>query len=347
MASSDARPVPRKNVAYRVVFPIFDKTGALVTGAASLDSEISKDQGTFADCTNEATEIATSSGIYYLDLTSTEMNADCVAIIVKSTTTDVRTTVLVLYPEEAGDYRVDIVQVGGTNVTATGGRMEVNTTHFNGTAATASGGRPEVNTTHFGGSSLTQSGGRPEVNTTHAAGTAWASGAITASSIASSAITNAKFASGAIDAAAIAPNAIGASELASDAVAEIQSGLALAADLATVAGYIDTEVAAILAAVDTEVAAIKAKTDNLPASPAAVGDIPSAATIASAVTGSTIEGSYTLLQMLRLFAAVLLGKATGLDTGSPVYRNTGDSKDRVSATTDTHGNRSSVTLDAS
>lgn len=42
------------------------------------------------------------------------------------------------------------------------------------------------------------------------------------------------------------------------------STLATAANLATVAGYIDTEVAAILAAVDTEVAAIKAKTDNLP-----------------------------------------------------------------------------------
>jgi len=38
--------------------------------------------------------------------------------------------------------------------------------------------------------------------------------------------------------------------------------------LATIAGYLDTEVAAILAAVDTEVAAIKAKTDNLPADPA-------------------------------------------------------------------------------
>lgn len=43
------------------------------------------------------------------------------------------------------------------------------------------------------------------------------------------------------------------------------------AQLAAIAGYLDTEVAAILAAVDTEVAAIKAKTDNLPASPAAVG----------------------------------------------------------------------------
>ena len=46
------------------------------------------------------------------------------------------------------------------------------------------------------------------------------------------------------------------------------SPLATAASLATVAGYIDTEVAAILAAVDTEVAAIKAKTDNLPTDPA-------------------------------------------------------------------------------
>ena len=42
--------------------------GDLVTGAASLDSEISKDGGTFADVTAEATEIATNSGMYYLDL---------------------------------------------------------------------------------------------------------------------------------------------------------------------------------------------------------------------------------------------------------------------------------------
>lgn len=38
----------------------------------------------------------------------------------------------------------------------------------------------------------------------------------------------------------------------------------IAASLATITGYIDTEIAAILAAVDTEVAAIKAVTDNLP-----------------------------------------------------------------------------------
>jgi len=103
MASTDAKYFPTKNVAYRVVFPILDADGDLVSGATALDSEVSKDQGTFTDCTNEATEIATSSGIYYLDLTSTEMNADCVAVIVKTSTSGAKTTVLTLYPLEAGD----------------------------------------------------------------------------------------------------------------------------------------------------------------------------------------------------------------------------------------------------
>lgn len=117
MASTDATAIPIKNQAYRVVFPILDADGDLVTGATGLDSEISKDQGTFADCTNEATEIATSSGVYYLDLTSTEMNADNVAIIVKTSTSGAKTTVLTLYPAEAGDIIVNVKQMNGTSVT--------------------------------------------------------------------------------------------------------------------------------------------------------------------------------------------------------------------------------------
>ena len=96
MAATDARPFPIKNTAYRVTFPILDADGDLVTGATSPDSEISKDGGTFADCTNEATEIATNSGVYYLDLSATEMNADTVAIIVKSGTAGAKTTTIVL-----------------------------------------------------------------------------------------------------------------------------------------------------------------------------------------------------------------------------------------------------------
>jgi hypothetical protein len=149
MASTDATAVPVKNQAYRITFPILDADGDLVTAAASLDSEVSKDAGTFADCTNEATEIATSSGVYYLDLTATEMNADTVAVIVKTGTAGAKTTTVVLYPQEADDIRVSV--------------------------------------THFGGTAGTFASGRPEVNTSHAAGTAWGSGAITAAALAADA----------------------------------------------------------------------------------------------------------------------------------------------------------------
>ena len=57
------------------------------------------------------------------------------------------------------------------------------------------------------------------------------------------------------------------------------TALASAANLATLAGY-----------VDTEVAAIKAKTDNLPANPAATGDIPSVGAIADAVWDEATSG---------------------------------------------------------
>jgi len=98
VASTDASPVPVKNKAWRVTFPIMDADGDLVTGATGLDSEVSKDGGTFVDCTSEATEIATASGMYFLDLTATEMNADTVAIIVKTTSVGAKTTSLVCYP---------------------------------------------------------------------------------------------------------------------------------------------------------------------------------------------------------------------------------------------------------
>src|SRR3990170_1097254 len=97
MAAGDATYIAKKGAAYRVYLVILDADGDLVTGAAGLDSEISKDGGTFTDCTNEATEIATSSGMYYLELTATEMNADAVCIIVKTSTSGAKTTPIVIY----------------------------------------------------------------------------------------------------------------------------------------------------------------------------------------------------------------------------------------------------------
>ena len=53
---------------------------------------------------------------------------------------------------------------------------------------------------------------------------------------------------------------------------------------------------------------------------------------------------YTPRQILRMCSAVLLGKASGLDTTTAVYRDAADVKDRVTATVDADGNRSAVTL---
>src|SRR3972149_6063842 len=114
MAASDGRPVPLKNTAMRITLPIFDADGDLVSGAASLDTEVSLDGGTFGDATNEAIEIATSSGMYVLDLTAAEMNADTVAIIVKTATAGAKTTPIVLYPVETGDIDVDVTAWLGT-----------------------------------------------------------------------------------------------------------------------------------------------------------------------------------------------------------------------------------------
>lgn len=118
MAATDAVPIPMRNVAYRVTFPIFDADGDLVTGATGLDSEVSLDAQYFADCTHEAGEIDTSSGMYYLDLEAAEMNANTVAIIVKTTSTGAKTTPIVLYPQIDGDIRVDAVQISSSTTAA-------------------------------------------------------------------------------------------------------------------------------------------------------------------------------------------------------------------------------------
>lgn len=128
MASGDATAFPVKNQAYRVTFPILDADGDLVTGATSPDSEVSKDGGTFADCTNEATEIATNSGVYYLDLTSTEMNADTVAIIVKSGTG--KTTTIVLYPGGANQVADALLKRDMSALTSEAARSPLNALRF-------------------------------------------------------------------------------------------------------------------------------------------------------------------------------------------------------------------------
>jgi hypothetical protein len=91
-------PVPIYGKAYSITYPLLDADGDTVTGATTPDAEKSLNGDTFTDCTNESTEIASGSGVYYLNLTAAEMTADVVAIQAKSATAGMKTTVAVLYP---------------------------------------------------------------------------------------------------------------------------------------------------------------------------------------------------------------------------------------------------------
>lgn len=174
-------------------------------------------------------------------------------------------------------------------------------------------------------------------------------------------------AAGVINAAAIATDAIDADAIKADAVTEIQSGLATATALATVATYIDTEVAAIKAKtdnlpsdpadasdiaallstitgyIDTEVAAIKAKTDLIPASPAATGDIPSAAAVTAAIMGEILEASKTFKQAILDIWATRVGDAARNSDDYP-FTATYDSPDGTVQVSHLHTSDVSRTL---
>jgi hypothetical protein len=67
--------------------------------------------------------------------------------------------------------------------------------------------------------------------------------------------------------------------------------------------------------------------------------------VVTAIWANVITGTTTAIQAMRGFIAALLGKASGLDTNAPKYRDVADTKNVISATTDASGNRTAVTLD--
>ena len=55
----------------------------------------------------------------------------------------------------------------------------------------------------------------------------------------------------------------------------------------------------------------------------------------------------TLEKRIRIILSALLGKVSGMGASAPIFRNITDTKARITATTDTIGDRTAVTLDGS
>lgn len=125
-----------------------------------------------------------------------------------------------------------------------------------------------------------------------------------------------------------------------------------ASDIAGAFTTVNTKLDTIDDFLDTEIAAIKAKTDNLPTDPADASDIAALfgalnnVSVANILAG-VIEGSLTLKDVLRLILAANAGKSSGGGTTTVTFRDNADTKNRISATVNSSGNRTAVTLDAS
>lgn len=278
MASTDAIPLARKNVAYRLYFGIYKNDGTLITGATALDSEVSKDGAAFADCTNEATEI--SQGAYYLDLTSTEMNADNVFVVVKTSSTGAVVPTFSINPQETGDFKVDVNSLLGTAwlTPGTAGTPDVNVKLWNGLTTVALPLTP------------TTAGRTLDVSAGGEAGIDWANVGSPATVVGLSGTTvktatdvetdtqdiqsriPAALVGGRMDSSvgAMAANVMTAAAAASDLTTELQNGLATATALATLQTSVDdlptnAELATALAAADDAVLAAIAALNNLSA----------------------------------------------------------------------------------
>jgi hypothetical protein len=277
--------------------------------------------------------------------------------------------------------RVDVAKIAGTAQTARDIGASVLLSSGTGTGQVSlTAGVVAANATQIAGAAVNTASAQIGVNVVNAAGTAWNSGAITSGTFATGAITAAKFAANALDAVwstatrlltagtnivlakgtgitgfndLDAASVRGAVGLASANLDTQLATFATAASLTTV----NNNVLAINsklgtpagASVSVDIGSIAAKTNNLPAAPAAVGDIPTANQNADALLdrASGIEPGLTPRQGWRLWSAALLGKANGLGSGTAIFRDTNDTKDRINASVDQDGNRLAVILDAS
>jgi hypothetical protein len=126
-----------------------------------------------------------------------------------------------------------------------------------------------------------------------------------------------------VTASAIATDAIDSDAIAASAVTEIQAGLS-------------THSAADVWAVGT-----RSLTDKANFTLAASEHT----SIAAAAWAYVVEGAMTAVQWSRVVLAAVAGKSNSHESGTPKYRDQADTKNRIDATTDANGNRTSVTVD--
>ncbi|MGB1223916.1 MAG: hypothetical protein ACPHCN_07210 [Mycobacterium sp.] len=215
---------------------------------------------------------------------------------------------------------------------------------------------PDVNLTQIEGSAVTSASGVMEVNVTEVSGSAEDLPTATALAAAKTVMDDVLVDTGITIPATIATidsnvdailvdtgttldTKINTLDTNLDAVL-VDTGTTLPASLATIDSNVDAILVDTGTTLDGKLDTIDGTVDTINANVAALNDMSLAD-----LYGYAVEDTTTFEEMLRLMAAVLIGKVSG-NPGSPAFRSLGDDVDRVAATTDSDGNRTSVVLDA-
>jgi len=190
-----------------------------------------------------------------------------------------------------------------------------------------------VNVTQFGGVAGTFSGGRPEVNTTQVGGTSQTGRDLGASVLLSSGTGTGQV-------------SLSSGKVSLAAAQTFDMTGNVSGSIGSVTGNVG---GSLVGNVQGNVAGSVATLTAVSANGITGASLASSANTAiyAAVAQASMDGTTTLEQSVRLQNAVLAGKASGLGTTTAIYRNLADSKDRITATVDTDGNRTAVTRDAS
>jgi len=113
-------PYPIRGARFSLLIPYLADTG-IPTDPTTPDTEISKDAGAFADCTEEAAVITGSNGMGYITLTGADTDATLVALAAKAASGP-RTTLATVYPRILSVVESGTAQAGaGGSITLAAG----------------------------------------------------------------------------------------------------------------------------------------------------------------------------------------------------------------------------------
>jgi hypothetical protein len=310
---------------------VFDTTtGAPKTGdAANISGYVNKDWAGAVQLTDtSATEIdaTNAKGWYLFDVSQTETNADALLFTGKSTTANISVVGQLIYTQPAnfttlsidGSGRVDVAKIAGTAQTARDIGASVIAASVTGLTAS------DV------GAIKTKTDFLPSA-TAGAAGGVFIAGTNAATTVTTSFTTT------------FTGNLTGSVGSVSGAVGSVTGAVGLVTG--NVGGNVTGSVGSVtgLTASNLDVAVSTRLASASYTTP------PTANANADALLdrAAGVETGLTVRQAFRLIASSLFGKASGLATTTAKFRDTNDTMDRITATVDTSGNRSAVTLDAS